>query len=260
MTKKIFNIFRKIRTFFRIIRLWIVDKCMKKNGSVYSFDNVKTKFYLPYMKTDHIQREIFLKKDYFETEMLNYIFNKWKGCCKLKDVVKKEVTLDIGANIGNHTMYFLNECAGRFVYCFEPVKSTFDMLKKNIEINQLDERVKLFNVGIGQYESKASICYSRENNTGYTKLAVSETGDMQIIAIDELKIDEKIGLVKIDIEGFEYDALLGMTETLRKYKPYIMIEIWPANQEKTFSLLKELGYHVDSVDVPGGDCEFICYA
>lgn len=157
-------IFRKFRTLVRIIHFWFLDKKMKRKGYVYSFDHVKSKFYLPYIQSDTIQREMLIKKNYFEAEMLDYICNQCKFSDKVRDAIRTKVTLDIGANIGNHTLYFLNECNGKSVYCFEPVKETFELLQRNIEINHLESRTNLLNVGVGLKSARASISFSKKHN------------------------------------------------------------------------------------------------
>lgn len=55
-------------------------------------------------------------------------------------------------------------------------------------------------------------------------------------------IPEAIGLVKIDVEGFEVEVLRGMMETIKKFHPYIMIEIDGENYETVCSILEGIGY------------------
>ena len=222
------------------IKYWYASYTLAKNDYVFAPRQLKTKFYLPLVKTDFIQRGIFATKTYYEVFSLSFVTKEWNGGA-ISTFIKERVVFDIGANIGNHTLYFLNECDAKYVYCFEPASDTFDMLKKNIGINHLDNRVKLINAGVGASSGFGGV-KSVKGNTGFTKIEPSENGSIKILAIDEMDIPEPIGLVKIDVEGFEVEVLRGMMETIKKFHPYIMIEIDGENYETVCSILEGIGY------------------
>ena len=154
--------------------------------------------------------------------------------------------LDIGSNIGNHSIYFFFKCNIRESYNFEPVKDTFEILKKNIAINHLNSH--LYNVGVGATTGKAKIIEFDQHNIGATKIAKQEDGDLQIISIDELSIPSKISFVKIDVEGFEYEVIQGMQGLIKRDKPIILIEIWNSNYIEIDNYLKSIGYSADKLD------------
>lgn len=105
------------------------------NSNLYKPKKTNSLFFLPFMFTDLIQRTIFLEDDYYESTKLRYVFTEYNRGY-ITSLVKKEngVILDVGANIGNHTLYYANEI-GAHVISFEPVYNTFSILKKQIEIN-----------------------------------------------------------------------------------------------------------------------------
>lgn len=53
----------------------------------------------------------------------------------LKDLNKEGVYVDVGGNIGNHSLYFLNHCKSTKLYVFEPEDFCFELLRKNLETN-----------------------------------------------------------------------------------------------------------------------------
>ena len=216
---------------------------MKNEGHIYhpKNKNVHSKFYLPLLKleddleSDSIQYSIFMLDDYYEFDELVRM--------KSKNYVKNDtVVLDIGSNIGNHMLYFCNECNCKKVYAFEPVLSTYDMLKKNIEINHLDEKVVAYNCGVGATESKADIVSYDLHNIGGTSLKLSNDGDIPIVSIDSLGLKEKIGFVKIDTEGFEVEVMKGMMKTVQRDKPVFWIETSGENYDSIKKMLEPLGY------------------
>ena len=239
---KIYSILQWHERIYAIKRFFFVDRHMKKNSFILTVKG-GTKFFLPYYKTDLIQRQITQKKDFYEKDLLdsllknNYFKFKKKGCF-----------LDIGSNIGNHTLYFFKRGLIEFAYCFEPVKDTFDILKKNIEINNLQNNVVLFNAGVGREKGNAVLKYYNSQNIGMSQLSSDQNGNIPIVSIDDLNIEEKIIFIKIDVEGFEANVIKGMTETLKRNTPLIMIEIRDYLFAEIDDTLQAIGYNHIAID------------
>ena len=155
--------------------------------------------------------------------------------------------IDLGANIGTHSIIYSNYTTGN-VYSFEPQKTVFDILKKNIELNNC-ENIVSFNFGASNVNKEfyMNACYENPDNHGAFKIdsSLDETTGLKIQCkiIDELNI-QNVCYVKIDIEGHEYEALLGMKQLLLRDHPTIMIEIHESSPTKnqTIIFLMELGY------------------
>lgn len=73
--------------------------------------------------------------------------------------------------------------------------------------------------------------------------------EVKIKTLDSFNIKEKIDLIKIDVEGFEYFALSGGIQTIKKNKPVILIEEHNYGNSKVFKLLMELGYKIRRITV-----------
>lgn len=135
----------------------MIEKGIKPGNAYYHPQKTNSTFYLPLLPVDLIQRIIFTSDDYYERETLDKVFRLYKNGIIGKMVSAGEgVILDIGANIGNHSLFFCNEYKAKKVYCFEPMEKTFSILKKNIEINQLQEKVILNKFGLGNRDGRAS--------------------------------------------------------------------------------------------------------
>lgn len=194
----------------------------------------KSAFLLPYFWQDHIQQEIFRTKNYFEIAELEAIDEY---------LPQNAVILDVGSNIGNHTLYWCNERGAARIHAFEPVPATFEQLRANVARNGLEERVTLHNTGLGKERGTASPVSINRRNTGATRLRTDTSGALELRALDEVELDvDRIDLIKIDVEGFELDTLSGARETIRKFRPVMSIEAVGDNLAKVDTFLDDFGY------------------
>lgn len=173
----------------------------------------------------------------------------------LKQHIKKgDSVLDIGANIGFYAT-ILSDLVGEKgkVHCFEPDVTNFKHLKnatagyKNITIN---------NKAVGPKNETLKIYTSKSLNVDhrtYKPDVYDEEIEIAAINIDHyLGENNKINFIKIDIQGFEMEAMKGMMGVLRDNKEIKMIsEFWPYGLRKAgssvsdyFMLLKELGFDI----------------
>ena len=201
------------------------------------FEMGDARIYVPNYPIDLIQSRIVDKGTFFEIDELE----------GLRPYIKKNaVILDIGANIGNHTVYWAVKANARKIYSFEPIKETFKILKKNVEINDLVDRVKIFNIGLSNEKINGSIIEYSVENTGGTSVKQDANGNLLIDKLDNIKIEEdSVDFVKIDVEGHEFQTLQGARETLLKYKPTIFIEILSDECKRTDNYLTSLGYRLE---------------
>lgn len=243
------TIMRSFRDTSKLFGTFISDLVFDIRGKKMRKGLAKSVFYIPYYRTDYIQSVIRRSKDYFERTNLDYVCKSWKQG-SIGKAIQENVVLDIGANIGNHTLYYANEIGTRTIHCFEPIADTFRILKRNIELNKLSNRVHLHNIAVGRSNGHAEIKEYDKKNIGGTSVKESNTGSIKLMTIDSLDIKDKIGFVKIDVEGFELEVLYGMKETLKRDKPYIACEIRNHNLDEATTFLQEFGYVRTEIQPP----------
>lgn len=195
------------------------------------------KLYVPYYPIDFIQSKIVDNNNFFEHDILQ----------ELQPYIKKNaVVLDIGANIGNHSVYWAVRSDAKKIYSFEPVKDFFKILKKNVEINQLNDKVKIFNIGLSDKKINGSISFYKHTDIGVTRIKQDSNGNLTLDKLDNITFeDNTIDFIKIDVEGHELEVLRGARETLLKYKPTIFIETFPDKKTKVHEYLTKLGYRLE---------------
>jgi len=156
--------------------------------------------------SNHIRRE----NDFFEAEILDYIRDSFP---------KQHTILDIGANIGNHSVYFANFLKYISIVAFEPIPANLGLLVGNLqpytgiyvvpyalsdkrEVIPMTE--KLDNMGMSGYDTNGKI--------------LAEAYPLDFFNYNN------VTLMKIDVENMEPKVLLGAKETIQRCKPLILIE------------------------------------
>lgn len=237
------------KTYLFILKKKAIKKGKKriKGDCMITLDGMHSSFFLPWYKTDLIQQSIFVYEKYYEQDYLDkYIFESFNGA--VAKYIRGKAILDIGSNIGNHSLYLKNEAQCGVIYAFEPVKDTYEILKKNMEINNIFD-CRLYNKGCGKQSNvRGKIIHFHHTNSGGAKILADDNGDIELIAIDELDIKDKIAFIKIDTEGFEKDVIDGAISTIARDKPFMMIEIANNNVEIVTKQLIELGYRLERFD------------
>ena len=138
----------------------------------------------------------------------------------LEYVKDLEFAIDGGANVGSWTRLL----ADRFslVHSFEPYKPAYECLAANISDWNLRGKVILHNKALSDINEKVSVEPAGVGRRSVT-CGVTGPGEISAISIDSLEL-ASCSFIKLDLEGYESKALLGAKETIKKFKPYILIE------------------------------------
>lgn len=171
----------------------------------------------------------------------------------------KDWVLDIGANFGVYTARFsrLVGPEGR-VIAMEPVLQTFDIL--NALVQELPLRnVTLLNVACFEKSCALPLRIPHDafgaENLYESALDPEASGPVALcLSVDALQLPERVAVAKIDVEGAELHVLRGMTATLARDRPILIVE-WSPGMEKTVEFLELFGYKVLSTSGKGKDPE-----
>ncbi len=201
---------------------------------------------------DLISTEIALKGRYEGDELL----------CLKSDLFEKmgqrRVCLDVGANIGNHSLFFADMFAT--VYAFEPNPRTFRLLQINSE---LANNIIPLNIGASDRQETMT-AYQDALNIGSTtvhkdlsdyKVANKVTAvtkmEIALDRVDDLLPAEdhgRVDFVKFDVEGHEPYALEGMRQILQASNPVVAMEVskmsFQGGKSPSVEVLRDLGYSV----------------
>lgn len=144
-------------------------------------------------------------------------------------IEKSQYIVDVGANIGCHTVSYAKINPNARIWSFEPQKETFKFLEKNVTNNELTDRVLIFQKALSHKEGAARLAHeSTQTHAGHGVnrggIGFGEDGEeISTMTLDSLDLPG-LDFMKIDVEGAEGLVLLGAINTIKKFKPVITFE------------------------------------
>ncbi len=183
--------------------------------------------------------------------------------CWLEGYLRPGMTvIDGGANMGLYTLYAAHR-VGRdgSVVAVEPSQRDFDRLTEHVRLNHLTN-VRCRRLALSRRSGQGQLRIANEWNAGHNTLGefayetteLTRLEEVELRPLDALIVEEKlqrVDMIKLDVEGAEYDALLGAEATIRRYGPAILIEVFDpalrhqdAKSGQIWCFLEDLGYRL----------------
>jgi FkbM family methyltransferase len=185
----------------------------------------------------------------FETKTTNYV---------KKFLKQGDSFIDGGANIGYYSL-MASKLVGQkgSVYAFEPTPATFKRLCDNISLNEL-QNVKPYQMGLGSDDGELEYFISNINpvNNSFVKSELNSHPGSNVIKVKIARLDtifpdgiDNLSVIKLDVEGYENEVILGAKNLIQKSRPAIIFEFYYPivvkrykNHNQIFDSLKALGY------------------
>lgn len=179
-----------------------------------------------------LERQVYIKGGYEKQQILEFLTRLPR--------TKRGVILDIGANVGTHSLCFALHF--ETVHSFEPNSLLWSRFERNVEINGF-RNMRLHYVGLGDKESEMPFYLIENNNFGLGTFSRVEQYDLPLKQVGTAKVVvgdrylsnqeiDKIDAVKIDVQGFEPEVLRGLTNTLGATRPIVWCEIGAGAKSK----------------------------
>lgn len=179
---------------------------------------------------------------------------------------QKRIAIDIGANIGRYTL-LASTARYQKIIAIEANPITFGVLKANIHINGLDDKVTSIQKAVGDRLGMIHFEVDKHHLGGGRVIQGEGTNpiwetvfSVELIPVDTLLDNQhisysEIDFVKIDVEGFEMEVLLGMQKTLATMQAgsHLMIEISSINRDRSISLIQNSGFSL----IESKNCDYL---
>lgn len=161
----------------------------------------------------------------------------------MSQVKQFKTVVQAGGNCGMYPRFYANYFEN--VYTFEPCPVNYACL----EINCAGDKYHKYFAGLGADRLNKTIINKNKSNVGAHTLSEAP-GDTVMYTIDALNL-EQCDLIHLDVEGYEPLALIGALETIRKFKPVIILE-----KKRGFNIIESEGYveyktgRMDTIFIP----------
>jgi FkbM family methyltransferase len=167
-----------------------------------------------------------------------------------KMVKNGDIVYDIGAHVGFYTLLAADLVGEKGkVFSFEPNPRNIFFLKKHIALNNL-KNIRVFEAAVSKSSGTASFSAREDSSSG----RLNKNGELEVgtITLDDLISGEEVfppNVIKIDIEGTEFEALQGMTKIFEKYRPFIFLATHNEKaRDDCFKFLKFFGYNLKAIN------------
>ena len=195
---------------------------------------------------DHITLAVQRARTYYEADLLAAIRERQRG----------GKFVDVGAHYGNHTVYFVLECAADLVVAIEPNPPAHAGLLANVEANGIGDRVTALPLAVHPTLSRVDVvplpwrprgrhgALTNSGTVGVKAPPQRGTGSTAAATLDEILAPfDAISVVKVDAEGLGAEILASGRGTLESHRPLVAVETaTDAQFEKVRALLAPLGY------------------
>lgn len=186
---------------------------------------------------DTIQDYIFQANTFYEVPLLERVAALLPEDARI---------VDVGANIGNHSVYFSRICQARNIWVLEPNPEVIPELLANLSQNKCrNVDVSFLGVALGAVSGTASLVMTPSdqyiNNRGGTMVCQAEGGPIAVMRLDDLNLPEA-DFIKIDVEGMALQVLDGAQKFISKYRPQMLAEISLAEMPGIFQWASQNAY------------------
>jgi FkbM family methyltransferase len=180
---------------------------------------------------------------------------EWEKQRRFCEVVRRgDVVYDLGANVGFYTLLasVLTGASGK-VYSFEPSARNLRLLRSHLDLNHVGN-VSVVEAAVSSNDGCAQFDLGPNPSMGHLTENLSKAVAVRTVALDTLVLSAQIlppNVIKCDIEGGEYDALMGARRMIEQYRPTIFLATH--NDEvhaRCCCLLTELRYGLTPLDRP----------
>ena len=159
---------------------------------------------------DSVQRTL-LKSRFFEAAELEYVAH-WVG--------PGAHIIEVGANVGNHAVYYLRFMQPASLTVFEPNPAIFPLLERNLAANATAGHTPVVHA-----------------------LAAASDGSVHSTTLDRT-IDGAVNFIKIDAQGMELDVLAGAEALLQKHRPKLMVAVFNDHQKPFARWMMDHNYRI----------------
>ncbi|HEY7807867.1 MAG TPA: FkbM family methyltransferase [Croceibacterium sp.] len=246
---------RSVRTGLALADQWgfihrfVYDENLRRIGKVLRWEHRRRpplQGIIAKVRTDDASLRFFVENDFdvvqshhragtlFEAEELAVLARYYRG----------GTFVDVGGNVGNHAVWAARILRAPRVIVFEPDPHSARICEINLQLNGCGGVAELRRKGLSATAGGAAIDELVGDNLGGTRLREAAGGPMTLTRGDDELRSERVGVLKIDTEGFEMKVLEGLREIIARDRPTLYVEVENENLAAFDRFCARAGYRV----------------
>lgn len=188
-------------------------------------------------KEDMLYNKYFKYGKIYEEGLLN----------KIKEYNKKGIYVDLGANVGNHSIFFSLFCPVTKLISIEAEPTICKILEHNLGLNISNYDYEIINKAVSDFNGFVKMNSLSEENVGSTYIYSKNGGDVECTTLDDLLGHlTDVVVLKIDIEGEEHNAIKKSDKFFKNNSPIVIAELKNNDQFNEFKdIISKYGYTTD---------------
>jgi len=212
--------------------------CLAEKPIFISVDHKGKLAKLPYTGCNPTLERVQLRGVFHEAEDLAYVGAR---------VASGATIVDVGANTGNHLVYFALYMSPSRIIPIEPNPEAVRALKATIDANGIDG-VDLGVIGkaAGAAHGRVSLKPQRRKQLGSIAMKTDAGGEIDMAPLDDL-VEGRVDFIKIDAESMELDVLSGARRIVDRDRPFILIEVQDENLPDFLAVVENFDYCVERI-------------
>jgi FkbM family methyltransferase len=246
-SRDIWNVHRRLFEYVKFLRSTNIDAIeLNEDGVVFRLREPQLKLWCTPQDQRHVAISNLNFRQY-ESEELGVVMRLAKAC---------SIVFDIGANVGLYSIALAQRFQYSKVIAFEPIVSTFQELKRNLDLNHIDN-VMTYNIGLSDRSCDAPFYFDRTVSGATSgaplgpEFGPTETLICPVETLDDFvdRTGYKPDLIKCDVEGGEFQVFRGGARLFERYKPMVFTEMlrkWSKRfgyqPNEIISFFKQFGY------------------
>jgi FkbM family methyltransferase len=197
--------------------------------------------------------KLYQKGDIISDNIAFLGYYEWELSSIIKSISKNSaIMVDVGANMGYFSLLFLANSKNSILIAYEPSPNVFLLLKNNITINGFQNVALLNNYAVSNKSETLLFDNNNPNQSGWGHISVNFGIPVQAVSLDDefYESNNVIDILKIDVEGFEFNVLNGAYKLLSMHRikniffeiNNEMLHFQSTTKDEIFIYLKKNGY------------------
>lgn len=178
---------------------------------------------------------------YYETSIFKYVHGLSLIPATVLECINGKSIIDAGSFVGDSAIAF-SDYTNSKIYSFEPCANNYKLLLETISLNKLEAKIIPVNAGLGESKGAITVYPTEFCNSAISVDEESKKSahQIEVTSVDEFVREQKIdlGVLKLDVEGYELESIKGALNTIKESKPVLLISVY--HHPKDFFEIKPL--------------------